>query len=80
MEMIIMFAIICLGAFLAMSAYALYINNNWADEYGKLNKEWFEISTGHSKDWADYCQKLAVECDALNARVKELEAELAEKE
>ena len=53
MEMIIMFAIICLGAFLAMSAYALYINNKWADEYGKLNKEWFEISTGHSKDWAD---------------------------
>ena len=80
MEIMIGLEIICLAAFLAMSAYALYINDEWADEYGKLNKEWFEISTGHSKDWADYCQKLAVECDTLSARVKELEAKLAEKE
>lgn len=75
MEIMIGLVIICLVAFLAMSAYALYINNEWADEYGKLNKEWFEIATEQSKDWADYCQKLAVERDTLSARVKELEAE-----
>lgn len=60
MEIMIGLVIICLAAFLVMSAYALYINDEWADEYGKLNKEWYEITTEHSKDWADHCQKLAV--------------------
>jgi hypothetical protein len=80
MEMMIILVTICLAAFLAMSAYALYINNEWADECGKLNKEWFETATEQSKDWAYHCQKLAIECDTLSARVKELEAKLAEKE
>lgn len=72
--------IICLAAFLAMAVYALHINDVWADEYGKLNKEWFETATEQSHNWADHCQKLAVECDTLSARVEELEAKLAEKE
>ena len=80
MEIMIGLVIICLAAFLAMSAYALRINNEWSDEYGKLNKEWFETATEQSHNWAEHCQKLAVECDTLSARVKELEAKLAEKE
>lgn len=80
MEKMIILVIICLAAFLAMSAYALYINNDWTEEYGKLNREWFETATKHSNEWADYCKKLAIECDTLSARVKELEAKLAEKE
>lgn len=80
MEIMIGLVIILLAAFLAMAAYALYINNDWADEYGKLNKKWLETATKQSNAWANHCKKLAVECDTLSARVKELEAKLAEKE
>lgn len=62
-------------AFIGMLAYALYINDDWAHRCERLNKEWFEIATTHSNEWAELCSKMADENNTLKKRIKELEAE-----
>ena len=72
---IITFAFVVFMAFIGMSVYALYINDDWAHQCEKLNKEWFEIATEQSTAWAEHCSKIADENNTLKKRVKELEAE-----
>ena len=72
---IITFTFVLFIAFIGMSAYALYINDDWAREYEKLSNEWFEIATAHSNSWAKLCSKIADENTRLKKRIKELEAE-----
>lgn len=61
-------------AFIGMSAYALYINDDWAHEYGKLNKEWFELARAQTNEWTEFCSKIENENNTLKKRIKELES------
>lgn len=61
-------------AFIGMSAYTLYINDDWAREYGKLNKEWFELARAQTNEWTEFCSKIENENNVLKKRIKELES------
>lgn len=71
---IIIIAFVFFMAFIGMSAYALYVNDDWAHEYGKLNKEWFEFARAQTNEWTEFCSKIENENNALKKRIKELES------
>ena len=68
--------IIVFLAFIGMSLYAIWINEDWYKTAEEQNKDWLDTAMRQTEEWAEFCTKIADERDALKARVEELEAKL----
>ena len=66
-------SIILAIGFSVMAVFAWYINEDWSRFVDKVNQDWLELASRHNEEWAKYCGELAKKCDALQARIDELE-------
>lgn len=57
--------ILCVVFGVVMGIFALYINESWYKDYGKLNDEWYKHCEKINNGWFNTCDKLSQKIEEL---------------